>query len=181
MVPAHSLFYYIWRQQSCTYASSWYKYQPRHDNSILKGPSGDKNFVEWIKAINFLDKVSGIYNFIEKIFVLSGTILWRNIFLSFLFLLSLLILLITFDDVFSYYLESLDTSCIIENHIRNVQESYGNYESFQGSLRIFSLEVNTKKILKIIYLFIYLFLDCYLVALCPTWVIIQTAATLTWS
>ena len=69
---------------------------------------------------------------------------------------------------FSHYLESLDTSCIIENHIGNIQQSYGNYESFQESLRISSLEVNTKKILKIIYLFIYLFFDCYLVAPCPT-------------
>ena len=69
-------------------------------------------------------------------------------------LLTLVIILMMF---FSYYLESLDTSCIIENHIRNVQESYGNYEIFQGSLRISSLEVNTEKKLKTIYLFIYLF------------------------
>ena len=80
-------------------------------------------------------------------------------------LLTLVIILMMF---FSYYLESLDTSCIIENHIRNVQESYGNYEIFQGSLRISSLEVNTEKKLKTIYLFIYLFFDCYLVAPCPT-------------
>ena len=69
-------------------------------------------------------------------------------------LLTLVIILMMF---FSYYLESLDTSCIIENHIRNVQESYWNYEIFQGSLRISSLEVNTEKKLKTIYLFIYLF------------------------
>ena len=81
---------------------------------------------------------------------------------------------------FSYYLESLDTSCIIENQIRNVQESYGNYEIFQGSLRISSLEINTKKknLKLFIYLFIY-FLTAIWLPHVQLWVIIQIAATLT--